>query len=596
MSVSTLKLFGVVPDIDKTGTPQVIEEYGVVVSPTASYAIKQIRAYLKQNGVGEAEKNSSFWKDWQSVRTMSDYQMRLDQLLHYFSTYGMELFGIDAVKEGLVYVPIKIFTVQGGPIALRVIDAAKPQELIDRCFALLNSGMALSQETIGDIIAALGECGYMITGKESIKNREAEIYFYMISGKLPVGSNSLFRYLVYHFTEQSMVINDKKTRETIANSNKKLLALSEKELAILAQSFNRYKDLWMAIKQAHPKNRSVVNRITKLSKTHHKPMPEVVMNNLTSKHYTPEVIKEAASKATVFQLIRVINSLRLRRANPEGAVYRIRNSRIWTSLAPPSSNAHTKYVEEMLIGILRERFADVRVYAENFVDFSLPTTEKSFVGNVPEGTVLRFPKTSEALLIGVHWDEPNTDLDLRADSANFSVGWNSSFRTGSRGVMLSGDMTRAPAPYGASEWLYFTDLNGTYNVKLNEFRAGPRFDKKFKLMIGRSSDKISMNYQIAPEKVLVSYVVTMEDRQVSLGIVYPDGNHLCFLMGTGATGGRHVGRYNKYDSIQQDVAAKRIQSSLRLADVVQFVSKPEDATVNLSLETLTKDSFLNILK
>ena len=595
MSQSSLKLFGVVPDKGKVGEVHLLVEYGVVVSPRAAYALTDIKKHLKETGVGTAERNSSFWKDWVSILNMSDYEMRLDQIMHYLSTYGLELFGIDSVKEGFVYIPEGVFD-NSVPKKIQAIFAVEPAELIDRCFSLLNSGMALSQETIGNIISVLGECGYVITGEETIRNREAEILFYVISGKLPVGSSTLFRYLVYHFTGQSMVINDKKTNEAIKASGLKLPPLEEKQMIALAQSFNRYKDLWMAIKDANPKNRSVVNRISKLSKKHHKPMPVNVLNTLTSKYYTPAQIQEAAKNATVFQIVRVINSLRLRRANPEGSVYRIRNSRIWTSLVKPLSESHHQYTEQILINTLRQRFAEVKAYVPDFVDYSIPTTEKSFVGNIPEGTVMRFPVNKQALLLGVHWDEEHTDLDFRADSAGFSIGWNTNFRTANRGIMHSGDMTVAPKPYGASEWIYFENLNGTYNLRLNIYRAGSKFDKKFKFIIGRSSNAIVKNYSIAPEEVLTSYVVSMEDKEASLGMVYSEGDKLCYLLGTGTTGSRHIGRFGKFDSVQQDVAVKRIQSSLRLSDVVQIVKTPEQATVNLSLETLTKDSFLALFK
>lgn len=599
MSESSLKLFGLVPiNRGAKGQPALIPEYGVVVSPLAVYDLRNIRAWLKKNGVGDAERNSAFWQDWQTIRQMSDFEMRVDQLLHYFSTYGLEMWGIDAVKEGYVYVPASIFH-QNHSTALKVITAVEPQELIDRCFAMLNSGMALSQDTVMDIINVLSECGYVITGDEEIANREAEVYFYDLSGKLPRQSTKLFRYLIFYFTAgQTMVIKDKKTLETIEALARPMPALDEGHLIVLAESFNRYKDLWMAIKSANKKNRPIVNRITKLSKVHHKPMKQNVLNSLTSRIYSVYEVQLAAENATIFQLVRVVNALRLRDAEPAGMVYRIRNSRIWTTLTPPKpTGGQVKKYEEILINEIQRRLLDVKVYIPNGVDYSIPTSEKSFVGNVPEGTILRFPKNGEVLLVGIHWDNEDTDLDLRAESSDVSIGWNTSFRTRSRGIMHSGDMTRAPHPHGASEWLYFQDLDATYNVKVNIFRAGRGYDSTMKFMIGRSkTTDVKNNHRMSPDDVLVSYTVHLDEKETYLGMVFADRNALCLYMGTATSGRGRVGRFNKYDDIQQDYAKLKIATALRLSDIVQTVTDPKDATVDLSLEKLSKDSFLALFK
>ncbi len=487
MSQDSLHLFNTVPMVDGySGKFTLIPEYGVLVTPEAAYDLKNIQKFLKETGVGASELNSSFWNDWRHVAESSDGQLFFEQILHYFSTYGLEYFGVDSVREGYVYIPNHTFNAPS-QIILKVIGAENPSSLVNRCFKMLNSGMALSQETIKKIINVLGECNYPITGDEKIANREAEIYFYEISEKLPVESAKLFRYLVYYFSGSTMVINDKKTRELITQSRKEIPYLDSARLISLARSFNRFKDLWMCIKSANRNNKVTVNRISKLSKIHHEPMPENVLNNLTSHMYYAFDVIKAVKSATVFQLVRAYNALQLRQEKLSGSVFRIRNGKLWTKETAPNIMPYLARDAEIILKELRERFANKIAYVENFVDFSVPTSEKSFVGNIPEGTVLRFPTSSENFLIGVHWDNPYTDLDLRAESSGFSLGWNTNLRNSSRSLMHSGDMTRAPKPYGASEWIYFSNLTGTYNIKLNLF-SGSDFSKKFKFILGHFLD------------------------------------------------------------------------------------------------------------
>lgn len=598
MSISSLRLFGVVPQIKGfTGRYEVDTNYGVIVTPDASYDLQNIRKWLKEVGVGANETNSAFYSDWKTISRLSDFQMRMDQLLHYFTTYGLEYFGVDSVREGLVYIPNNVFNT---PIhaALKIVEAQSPEELVGRCFKMLNSGMALSQKTVKDIIAVLTECDYEITGDEQIANREAQAIFYDISGKLPTESTRLFRYLVFYFSGSSMVINDRKTREAITASGKRLPYLDVKRLNALAQSFNRYKDLWMAIKKANTGNGPTVNVISKLSKSQHVPMKQNILNSLTSEIHSSSEVIAAAEGATVFQLVRAYNALRLREEDIDGWVYRIRNGKLWTVLGGKPASIQASYnalYQKILLNVLRERFQDIKVYCPVGVDYSIPVSEKSFVGNLPEGTIIRIPQKDKTFLIGIHWDDPQTDLDLRAESSGLSIGWNTNLRNSYHTIMHSGDMTRAPKPLGASEWIYFSQLSGTFNLKLNLF-AGYDFSKKFKFIIGQSNkENIEKGYSIAPSEIFTSYTVEMEERQMNLGMLYPEKDFICYLVGNASTGNRHVGRYTKYDVTQQNFAAKRIQSALRLADMIQFVDSPEKAVIDLSLDKLTKDTFLGLI-
>lgn len=595
MSQSSLKLFGCVPTKAViSGEPILLKEYGVLVAGEAAYDIRNIRKYLKDTGVGTNELNSAFYQGWKKIEGMSDFEMLCDQLVHYFSTYGLEYFGVDSVRDGYVYIPDHVVN-DSLPVVLKVIIAEDSASLIKRCFGLLNSGMALEASTVKDIVDILEECDYVITGNEEIKNKEAQVRFYQVSGKLPIDSSKLFRYLVFHFSDSTLVINDQKTMETIKSSGKVLPYLSSERMISLSQTFNRYKKLWMCIKKAHPSNIAVVNRLTKLSKNHHIPMKDNPLNLLTSKNMEISIVKDYARNATIFQLVRAVNALRLRQSLPNGSVYKIRNGRSWTTASLPAPLVNKDY-HNILIEEIMGRFKNLRVFCDPFVDFPIPTSEKSFIGNIPASTIIRFKKSDKTVLVGVHWEDQYTDLDLRADSADQSVGWNTGLRSRSRCIMHSGDMTRAPAPYGASEWIYFGDLDSPYNLKLNLFR-GDDFSSKFKFIVGASTKQtVEEGYILPASDVIFSCEMPMLQQQLSIGMIYPEGDKICLLIGVSESGKGRIGKFSELDIVRQDVSTKQTETALRLKDIVTIVDSPQKSTVDLSLSNLTKDSFLGMMK
>ncbi len=590
MSLATLRLFGAVKASEQPQNPIILKEYGVLISSHAAYDHRNIIQYLKENAVGIAERNSAFWESWQKVANASDFQLIAEQIIHYISTYGLESVGIDAVQEGLVYIPESAF-VDHEPVALKVINAISATELIRRCFHLLDSGMALGETTLADIISVLIECEYQITGDEKIRNKEAQVLFYRLSGKLPQKGDELFRYLIYWFSDQTLVINNEELRDKIKLSHKALPHLESNQEIELAKDFNRHRDLWMAMKGSSRLNRTTVNHISRLSKKYHTPLKQNALNLLTGPvHIKTKELDTAIKQATLGQLVRAYNAISLREQEPQGSVYRIRNGKQWTSTKIPPTQVYTQY-KQALLAELRKRIGSTKVYIEPFVDYAFPVSEKSFVGSVPNGTILKFPQRKSILLVGIHWDDPYTDLDFRADSSEFSLGWNTGLRNRSRNLMHSGDMTRAPEPYGATEWIYASEVNSTFNLKVNLYR-GEDFSKHFKLMVGISDKLPDSAKQIPPKDIVFSTDVQMPNKQMGVGMLYPEGDNICLMLSVSSTGKHNVGHYSQFDTIQQDVFAKQVLSALRLKDVVTVVERPGEGVVNLSISDVSKDKLL----
>lgn len=588
MTFATLRLFNCVPASNGSGY-EFLPEYGVVIAPTAVHKSSEIKVWLNEELLSGHQLNSSFHKSWEKVANAPDFQLRLEQLVHYLSTYGMDFLGV--YSDEYIYIPEEVLNLPE-KVGMKVIYGVPDQELVTRCLELLAQGVALKQETIQDILGVLDVCGYQFTGQEIINNREAQVLITDKTGVLPSDPDALFRYLYYKVTcGETLVIKNQKIFELIEHGCVNLPHLTEKQMIGLAGSFNRRKPLWMSMKRASQDNIPVINKISKLSKIYHRPLKPNVLLSLTSEEFTDEEVQQAASQANIFQIIRAVNALRLYQCDQTNRYYRIRNGKGW------ARTKESNLTEDSLVGYelvllenLQSRLKDVSIYCPPHVSYALPTSEKQFVGNIPRGTRFSMSSSEEFLLFGIYWEGSRVDLDLRADSVNASVGWNSSYRDTNRGLMYSGDVTSSP--YGATEWMYCKEIDSPYLIKVNGYQMGD--EQPYKILLGRGSD-ISKNYVIDPSKVILEAPAVMDQREVLMGIVEPSKTGVDYYLVAQGSGSARIGGYGERSQIIQTNLVHSFQSMLRLDDFMTFASL-EDADVNLDPKALNKDSILGLFQ
>ena len=589
---SCLRLFGAVPasinspNADYTFLP----EHGVVVLPGASHAVNAIKDYLRECALSGKQLNAAFHKSWQKIATASTLQLHLEQLLHYLSTYGMEQFGLDG--SSMIYVPKEVFDCPE-EVALKTIGAIDPKLATQQCLDLLGQKVALKPETIKDILLVLEDCGYRFTGKEKIGNREAACLVIDMMGVLPTQGDDLFRYLLYKATGSALVIKNPKADLAIKESGYQLPSLSYAQLIELAKSFNRHKSLWMAIKKAHPDNGRSVNMISRLSKQHHAPLTPSPLSLATSGKCDPETIATFAQSAPLSQVIRAINALRSYAAT-ESRRYRIRNGKSW--VATDRVRPVDQGLVNGLLAIVRQRInCDKVFYVPSHVDYALPTSEKQFLGNIPIGTTIAIPRSDEFLLVGVHWyndEHGRVDLDLSSVSADGVIAWNTGLRTDDRSLMHSGDMTSAPRPDGAAEYLYAQRIGKPWLVKLHLFSGEENHPFSFRIGSGES---VAKNYLIDPHKVLFEAPMTCLANEMILGVLEPTELGARFVLVGDAGSDRRL-------AFSTDLGKKRLRATLeqsetmvRLSEVVKITHDPMKADVDLCPKALRCDTLLRLI-
>jgi len=590
MNISpSLSLFGVVLKSADFRLSSFIEKHGVLVHATASESVFTIKRWLDSESLSGNQLNSAFHKSWQKVTQASMVQLVTEQIFHYFSTYGLESLGI--YDNSLIYIPAEVLELPD-KLPIKVIYGVSRQELLDRSFKLLALGVALKQETIALIFDLLDELSYVFTGGEVIANREAQLYAIDRSGKFPNDAMTIFRYFVYKATGQTLLIKNKDLIDKIKASEYEFPNLTATQLTALAEHFNRLKPLWLAFKASQPYNIAIVNRVSKLSKKAHKPLPVNVMSNVSMFGF--DRVRGAASKANIFQLIRAYNSLHTRLAGTDDRFYLIRNGKGYAK----KGKTHKIVLEahqDILYAEIARRFTSKKIYVPSHVDYAIPSSEKQFTSFIPYNTRIRIPQIQEFGLIGIYW-EGGVDLDLRADSISDSVGWNANYRSGSDNqsfsLAYSGDVTHAPD--GATEYLYYNKIESAYSIKNNLFRG--EIGQSFKLIIGSGSD-ITKNYVIDPAKVLFTAPMIMTQKEITIGVLVPTEQSADFYLIGSGSGDSRVGRNNEIGKIARQAMIDKALYSLRLSNLIkpeQMALSPEDADIDLSSDRLTKDSFFEL--
>lgn len=466
----------------------VIDRTGRIVNKIPREVYDIIDRVIGSNAV---QFNHTFYKDYEHVATMPVEQRLLEQMLHYFSTYGMEMLGfnsqcyipVSVIKEGSIRPEEMTFSVDKLKV-IRMVDGTQFEEYCNefaRTIAKPNPVMVSAFQYF---------CHYLTIGDEDIKSYELKVIYYRETGAVPAGNINFLRYCVYETTGSTMLIKNKATVNAIkhglaygrtTNTIVHLWENCNKEK--MAEIFFRYKPLFLAFR-ANKEIAPIINRIRRLADTYHRPLTQKGLQNVT------QLLREgkiAEAKAIIKQasnrdIVKVVNALAAYLSMDKNTpmVYNIRNGRAFVQeverLQIKDNIAFTAlitYCFDLLSERLSEKYRRVMFILPENISYAAPTSEKQMVANYPWGTRLHV-NADEAFSFGVHWTnvqdgdkECRVDLDLHMMGLNGQhLGWNSYYHN--EDCVYSGDMTDAPLPTGAAE-AYYIKANQPYSVSLHNF-------------------------------------------------------------------------------------------------------------------------------
>ena len=564
--------------------------------------------------------NSTFYQNWEDVTSKTRFELFIDQLLHYVTTYGT-----DFACEGNGYVPN---ATPVGPVYIslfkdyKVIMPCTEEDVYNRCMDMLTSGIAMKQATIETIVdyvvEYVTENDLLTTGEfdiDDIANREALTLLCDELGIAPNKKFDLFRYIMYKTTGSTLIIKNKPTINAIIRSNTQFdfNTLSDRQLIGLASIFYRFKPLFLAFKKTctegayystpiTSRNAHVINKIRRMAPKYHTPLAESVMTTMLGKAHDSTVITETTAQMNTFQIIRLMNTIieRLNRTD-EKAMYIVRNGKMFVKDAKSYDGMITYYatvfniLKNELVSRLSEKATYVK-YPKNMV-LACPTSEKNFVGDLPFGTYMDLQDSDS--FIGIYWKEEwgTHDFDLSVLNIDgIKVGWDSRYYSDNQDVVYSGDMTSARPE--ATEIMLFKKGATDGSVMVNRYDG--RDGSKFRFFGGVEPNmKLRRNYMVDPNFIKFSADVVSDTVEQTIGLLN-DGRFYVMALGSGNSivsfhkGSKQNERY--YASVlkaQSYLKLNYILSAAGFIDVDSVEELPKDAQI-LDLTQMSRDTLINL--
>lgn len=481
---------------------------GYAVDPAC--ATEDVLEFLREMKMNP---NSTFYKTWEDITSKSRFELYLDQIRHYASTYGTvdnatllqemtnETVQIEYNVKGNGYVPNE------EPIVIpyekfKVIKAATAEEIRDLILKMFASGAAMSSDTINVCIEFLKEYNFLASvDTDLIKNKEAQAVIASMLKKYPKDEFGLLRCIMYRYTGKTALIKDRSSIYSIQHKNGfgtgkdfDLAILSVVQLKALSRIFLRYKPLFLAMK-GYGDNAKYVNKIRRLAVKNHTPLKigfwESCMND-NGKDFVQLINTAKANVDSLnnFKKVQLMQSImeRLVGKNIDGKMYVIRNGKMYIreGYKPRVNTTYLMQLYEVLKNSLVEALKAKAgfYYIPNALHIACPTSEKNFIGNYPMGTSVDFGDKDN--VIGVYWrNEWGTrDFDLHyCDVNGRSFGWCYSYGGDSDEPIYSGDMTNADPE--AAELFYMRKTVKDGLLTLNQFNGDP--GSKFRLFVAHEN-------------------------------------------------------------------------------------------------------------
>jgi len=110
--MKTLKLFNAVL-AKKSDEKPFISQDGFVIEPDALWAKKQIIKYYSKEKLNGNDLNKTFHKSWEKIKNSTRFELLMEQILHYSSTYGSHF-------QDEIYIPDEVLNVPGMKLSFKV--------------------------------------------------------------------------------------------------------------------------------------------------------------------------------------------------------------------------------------------------------------------------------------------------------------------------------------------------------------------------------------------------------------------------------------------------------------------------------------------
>lgn len=508
METKVYKIFGKVlvsnkPRVSFNQMNELTLKQGVFVPENLCY--RWLYEYFRSQ---EINVNSTFYKSWNDLVSKTRWELFLDQIKHYASTYGTNF-------EGEVWVPNDGDLPEFPYRELKVLEGFTLEEFKEALTKLAYSNIAMSADTLTSITDLVKE--YNITlSLDKVKNRELKLRLIPMNYKFKDGQECLL-WILWKWCNISMLVKNEETFTQIRPESSMLPVLI-KNREVLATVFYRNKDIFMQFKKCKELCHTI-NVIRKLAVKLHKPMKKSPWLQLEEMDYYER--EQLFLNAPIFKLVQMYNVL----TNPTG-YYVIRNGKAFYKES--SKRKLSKELKNHLLTAIVSKVPEVESVAlPEGIELAMPTSEKNFIGNIPLGSYINC--ADKNTMIGIYWRNEwgCRDLDLHCCTlSGYTIGWNTNFKDQEE-IIFSGDMTTADPE--ATEVMWFKNRPQDSIVSVSEYNGNA--DYKYDLFVAQEdATDFGKSYMVDPRNIIYKAEMSFSNkRDVTLGY-FRDGKfvfHSC---------------------------------------------------------------------
>ena len=547
--------------------------------------------------------NSQFHKTWKKVADAPIEQLVWEQLINYFSTYGLESMGLTASP----FIPVEdVLPEEMRPeikkfVVVRIVSEKEAVELV-------NNYLKVTQRPKADNMIYISEFVEVTTiDPDDIASFEIKCLYCDIRKIYPKKNQDLLRYLVYLATDNTLII---KNNKTVGNIERMLLCYSEKANAVhdalskadlveLSKIFLRNKRLFLAFKK-DKRNASIINKIRRLAVYNHQPLSEITVANMMNllaqgrKDDALAVINKTSNR----NLIKLINYANV---DNDTHIYNIRNGKVFINDKSINKD-HMRWLYNQALKKLALNLSGTMsgktYFIPDGVDYKAPISEKQMMGNIPYGTSISAPDDVYAICASIAWDDykgERTDIDFHLQSATRSFGWNSSYRSGDE-VLFSGDMTSA-----GTETYRFNVTDEVFLASISLFSGEDGCPFKF-FLSGAENFRMKDTGMVDASKALtmpISFEFAPSAHSMSIGFI----KDKAFTFYGGSLGSNIVPKRDLYAKALNAIV-DRVQSMLSLKDLIEFAGgtivnaiteENKDEIIDLSPENILSTTIFEIV-
>ena len=566
--------------------------------------------------------NKHFHRTWAKIADADLDTLVLEQLIHYFSTYGLEAL----VGQAAPMLPAEKFVpeymmanVPNKFTVIRVVSYETAKELFEQKITAVQKPNIVETRMINDILEYYNNQGdYPKINTKDIPSFEVMCMYCMIGGITPSDPQTFLRCVIYLATGSTLIIKNKKTIDEIKRSmsynlksyDKILEMFANADLKSLSTIFLRYKPLFLAFKASN-ELKPTINKIRRLARTNHRPLPDVTVANATKlvkENRLPDVAN-LINKMSLRNVIKLYNYSLNASSDCTDVIYNIRNGKTFTTdraIDKKSADTLKGMCMGSIIAKLDQRFKGKKFYIPKTVHYKVPVSEKQMIGSIPYGTTIEPEEKGDALCISIAWENfegRRTDIDLHLQSVHGCFGWNSNYRSDDTGsseffcneVLYSGDMT--DATNGATETMRVNaNSENLFLADVNLYSGSEKCPFKIFLSAGEDfRDRTSGMVDISKALTTPIQLDFREGRSLSFGYMYKG----TFTFYGGTLGRGRIPSQQLYLKALNAIM-NRTRNMLSLNDLIMFgggtiVTEPEEDAVDLSPETVLSQSFFELI-